>query len=314
MPVRSFGFATLACTFVLFIQTAPLPVRADEAPFARTTDLKDAVNAALADKARGRRVLVVFDIDNTLLTVPHDLGSDAWYAQKSENDIPKSPAPEAAREAMFRDSNLLLNAARMDKTQDNADILIAALQAAHIPVFAMSARDPALRGSTERELKRNGIDLSPAPQCGPPLCARRGNIRSDDIKAALNKLKLKQPDRPLRSITVSDGVVLLQGQDKGKFLHLLIHSLGDRRAKPFDDIYFIDDTPHNIEAVVRTAPYLHGRVHIYQYERMWEKSAAYRNSDERQAKAEADMGALRKDLCAAMQAVICDPPSAGTAH
>jgi hypothetical protein len=278
------------------------------APFTHTSDLKEAVDAALMDKAKGRRVLVVFDIDNTLLTVSHDLGSDAWFAQKS------GQTSEAAREAMFRDSNLLLNAARMDKTQSDADALVAALQTAHIPVFAMSARDPALRGSTERELKRNGIDLSAAPECGPPLCVGRGNITPERLKAALSKLKLKMPDRPLRYVTVSDGVVLLQGQDKGKFLHLLIHSLGDKRTKPFDDIYFIDDTPHNIEAVVRAAPYLHGRVHIFQYDRMAEKVSAYKASTERQTKAESDLESIRTAMCTTMAAVICSAPSTGTAH
>jgi hypothetical protein len=313
--VRTLPFMMAVCgLMILGLSASAQPTVTAKAPFTHTSDLKEAVDAAVADKAKGRRVLVVFDIDNTLLTMPHDLGSDAWFAQKSEHVIPQSPAPESARETMFRDSNLLLNAARMDKTQGDADALIAALQAKSIPVFAMSARDPALRGSTERELKRNGIDLSTAPECGPPLCVGRGNITSERLKAALSELNLKMPDRPLRYVTVSDGVVLLQGQDKGKFLHLLIHSLGDKRSKPFDDIYFIDDTPRNIDSVVSAAPYLHGRVHIYQYERMWEKVNAYKASSERQAKADTDLETIRTTACAAMTATICDAPSAGTAH
>ncbi|MEI9904870.1 MAG: DUF2608 domain-containing protein [Asticcacaulis sp.] len=78
-------------------------------------------------------------------------------------------------------------------TQPDTAALVGDLQARHVAVYALSARGNLLRGATEAVLHDNGIDLSPAPECGPPLCTRRGNLADTQVRAAERRLGMTPP-------------------------------------------------------------------------------------------------------------------------
>lgn len=260
-----------------------------------TSDLAEPVAAALAEARAGRRVIVVFDIDNTLLTTPQDLGGDAWFNRQKANG--------ADFDALIADNTLLLEATRMTPTQPDAATLVGQLQTHHVAVYALSARSLTLRGPTEAALKAAGIDLSNAPECGPPLCTRRGTLGDRQIAAAERRLGMKAPAAPWRDVSVSDGVMLVAGQDKGVMLHLLLSSLGRR----YDDVVFVDDTLQNVSDVQKAAPTLPARLHPYSYRRLWPDAAAFAADAQRQAKAQDDLDALRAQLCVAVQSDLCRP-------
>jgi hypothetical protein len=265
--------------------------------YTSVTDLAAPVQAALAAKARGRKVIVVFDIDNTLLTMPQDLGSDTWFNWQKAQD-----GSGDAFDALLRSNSLFLQASTMTPTQPDSAALVRQLQAAGIPVYALSARGSYLRGSTEAALKANGIDLSRAPECGPPLCIRRGDLRDREIRYAARWVGLKLPAGTYREITVSDGVMLVSGQDKGVMLNLLLRSLPVR----YNDVYFVDDTFHNIENVQKAAPWITAKVHPYSYERYWPDAEAFMKDAGRQAKSDAEFANIKASLCAAVRAHICE--------
>ncbi len=277
----------------------PHPVPA----YVSTHDLMVPVQAALKARASGQRVLVVFDIDNTLLTTPQDLGGDIWYNWK------KAGISAEAHHDLIINNTALLQVAKLNPTQPNTADLIAQLQAEHIAVYGLSARGTDLRGATEKALKANGIDFSRAPECGPPLCVKRGNITDRDIRAAARHIGLPLPDKAFYPITVSDGLVMATGQNKGLILNLLLHSLS---GKGYTDVYFVDDTFKNITDMQAAAPLIRPRVHPYSYERFWTESDTFMHDKARQDKADADYAALKYRLCAAIQATVCDTSSLTT--
>ncbi|WP_155914601.1 DUF2608 domain-containing protein [Asticcacaulis sp. AC460] len=261
------------------------------------TDLATPVQAALSAKAKGRNVIVIFDIDNTLLTMPQDLGSDTWFNwQRSQDDS------DDAFDALLRNNTFFLQASTMTPTQADSAALVRQLQAAGIPVYALSARGTALRGATEAALKANGIDLTRAPECGPPLCIRRGDLRDKEIRYAARWVGLKLPAGPYRPVTVSDGVMLVNGQDKGVMLNLLLRSLPAR----YNDVYFVDDTFHNVENVQNASPRITAKVHPYSYERYWPDAEAFMKDAPRQAKSDEEFARIKASLCAAVRAHICE--------
>ncbi len=264
--------------------------------------------AALDAARHGRHVLVVFDIDNTLLTMPQDLGSDTWFNWQKAQDDPQTPQGQAAFQKLLSDNSTLLQLGAMTPTQANTAALVRSLQAAHVAVYALSARGSDLRGATEGALTRAGIDLSRAPECGPPLCSRRGKLNDSQIRAAAHRLHLKVQAQPFYPITVSDGVMMASGQDKGVMLHLLLASL----ATHYSDVYFVDDTFHNIENVQAAAPLIGPRVHPYSYERFWPDAAAFMKDTQRQSKAQNDFSHVRDTLCSTMQAALCITPFEGS--
>lgn len=277
----------------------PRPVPAERV----TDDLAIPVAEALQAKAQGRRVLVVFDIDNTLLTTRQDVGGDSWYVWKRGQDDAATPAGRAAVSDLLRDNSALLELSAMQPTQADMPKLITKLQTKGVFVYALSARGPDLRGATERALGEAGVDLSSAPECGAPLCVKRGRLGEAQIHAASVRAGWAQTG-PFRPITVSDGVMLVAGQDKGLMLDLLLASLPTR----YDDVWFVDDTQDNVEHVIKAAPHIAARVHPFAYSRLWPDAAAFMQSKVRQDKAEQGMAAFRAGVCAAIASEICAAP------
>jgi len=292
--------STLFVTLMLLVAAPALSKPHTVPAWREASDLGVPVTEALKAKASGRRVLVVFDIDNTLLTAPQDLGSDTWYVWKRGQDDAATEDGRKAVSDLLRDDGALLNLGTMTPTQPDMAGLIGKLHAQGVDVYALSARGPELRGATERALATAKVDLSSAPECGAPLCTRRGRLGDAQIRAAAKHAGWPVTG-PFRAITVSDGIMMVSGQDKGLMLDLLLKSLN----VTYDDVWFVDDTPENIENVRNAAPHIHARLHPVAYSRMWAAAAAFMKDKARQDKSEQDMAAFRAGLCAAVASTLC---------
>lgn len=294
----------LFCLVVLIASQGPAFARPHTIPaYHETRDLAVPVEEALQARAAGRRVLVVFDIDNTLLTTQQDVGGDSWYVWKRAQDDAATPEGRAAVADLLRDNTALLSLSTMTPTQADMSKLIAKLQAQGVDVYALSARGPDLRAATERALTAARVDLSPAPECGAPLCTRRGLLGEAQIRAASARASWPQTG-PFRPVTVSDGVMLASGQDKGLMLDLLLASLKPR----YDDVWFVDDTPDNIEHVRKAAPHIHARLHVFAYARLWADAAGFMHDKARQGKAEQGLATFRAGVCDAVRSYLCSAP------
>lgn len=176
------------------------------------------------------QVLIVLDIDNTILTSDTDLGSDIWYRwQSGELETKPDSDQILSKDCLYNEAiALLYKLNTMSLTDSLLPDYINAWQNKGITVIALTSRSPNCRAATERELERNGIDLSKTE-----LKTIEGNRLNLDY--SFNN----------REMSYSNGIFMVSGMNKGDMLE---HIIG-RTGNSFKSIVFVDDTRKNIDAV-----------------------------------------------------------------
>jgi hypothetical protein len=237
------AFSCFACSNPARVDHAEAPIESlDET----TPDLaKVAADAlALAAQEGPRNVLVVFDIDNTLLAMEQGLGADQWYDwQKSlANEDPCNPRNVGDR---FAVQGALYFASAMRPTQRDAAQQVATIQDSGMPVIALTSRGHDYRLQTFRELRRNGYSFADSG-IGP-----RGGYAEPFIPVEGGRLSRYE-----------DGVFLTAGQHKGEMLNALLQKaeFGLPAA-----VVMVDDKQKNLDAVVETFSALGVPVRAWRY-------------------------------------------------
>jgi hypothetical protein len=231
----------------LFIQAcATIP---PEQTFLRETDdLAVVVDDALqmADRYGKDRVLVVFDIDNTLLAMEQDLGSDQWYDWQKELQA-ENPCSGMLVSNRLAVQGALYFASAMRLTQPDAAALVRQLQEQDLAVFALTSRGADFRLQTFRELRRNGISF-----WSNALPPRHGY--ADTFT----------PQGGSRPALYEDGVFLTAGQHKGDMLKALLAKTG---TPPPEVVIFADDKDKNLRDVLQTYEGSGTTIHAWRYSR-----------------------------------------------
>jgi hypothetical protein len=265
--------------------------------------------------ARPEDTLVVFDIDNTLLKMNQDLGSDAWF--NWQNGLLKVSPPSG----VAHDINGLLNIQRllydlsgMGPPESSTPEFVAELRSVGYPVMMLTGRGPGTLSATLRELADEKYIPKDAPACGPPecgdvLCSTPGIISTDAIRKASEHTETCFPGSRLdalgRPIVYAGGVLMASGQDKGKILKLLLASAtnackGDYAIKGrYKAIVFVDDDSRNIENVREAfaSTDMKDRVVTVRYGWLDGDVEAFGKSDERKSKADRSWQALQGVIC-----------------
>jgi hypothetical protein len=226
-----------------------------------------------ASKSAGpENTLIVFDIDNTLLKMSKDLGSDAWY--KWQSDLLKGPPSDFS---VAKDVNGVINVQRllydlsaMSLPENSTPEVVGKLRKAGYPVMMLTGRGPDTLSATRRELAAKDYipaERSPCsdnsctlpPACGSVLCSTLGIISKEAVKAASEKAKKCFPrgdfDSLKRVMGYWDGVMMASGQNKGAVLQLLLASKADACEPDYTThpqykaVVFVDDDPDNTKAV-----------------------------------------------------------------
>lgn len=230
-------------------------------------------------------VLVAFDIDNTLLTATHDFGSDAWF--EWQNALLGRRGCDHLRVGddfgeLLEVQYLAYAIGDMMPTERGTADVVRQLVGFHHPVMALTARGPDIRSPTLRELQEAEITFPTAPRCRAPsdeepsLCTSRGVIGSEAIRAvshnALSEAERERLGDEPRSISYSDGVMMVAGQDKGIMLRLLLASTD----AAIDAVVFVDDGAGNVFNVDRAFG-SHGSVdvHTFWYTAFEERDRAF---------------------------------------
>jgi len=211
-----------------------------------TADLADVVTDTLdlSETAGRENILVVFDIDNTLLAMEQGLGADQWYEwQKgiSENDH-CNPHNVGNR---FAVQGALYFASAMRPTQEDAATQIGIIQDNGIRVIALTSRGFEYRLQTFRELRRNGYSFSHSA-IGPS-----GGFDAAFIPVENGRLSLYE-----------DGVFMTAGQHKGEMLVALLKKTNTRMPKA---IIITDDNQKNLDAITETFNAMNIPVHAWRY-------------------------------------------------
>ncbi len=183
--------------------------------------------ASLSARYGEDNVLVVVDIDNTLLTSSVDIGGDVWY-QWQRGKLEHKPSEAQTVACLFEDSiGLLYELGPMDVTEETVPAVISGWQEKGVTVMALTSRAPKYRAATERELYNKGIDLertalAPEGQGAPVYREHKG-----------------------RELSYMKGIMMTSGMNKGEMLSYILEKTG----RSFDAIVFVDDSKKNIDNV-----------------------------------------------------------------
>ncbi|MCB0392549.1 MAG: DUF2608 domain-containing protein [Bdellovibrionales bacterium] len=202
---------------------------------------------------KSNNVLVVFDIDNTVLASEKELGSAQWFSWQEELMNKKSPSPYKITDdfdKLLQAQGLLFYRNRMRMPEEiSSQRMIAEIQDSGNVTFALTSRGHEFKYQTIRELLRNGIDFS---KSSPMFIGKYYKVEPAFEKGHL-KNKYGFTDQELvnfnllkpRDVQYLDGVFYTAGQHKGAMLRIFIK---EAKLSP-KAIVFVDDTQTHIDNV-----------------------------------------------------------------
>ena len=249
-PLRIAALAAVLSTLSACATTpapAPKPPPPPPQNLVGTTDELQLVTELALDLSRtygAENILVVFDIDNTLLAMEQDLGSDQWYHWQKDLEA-EEPCSQRLVNDRLAAQGALYFASAMRPTQPNAADQVRRLQDAGLRVIALSARGSDYRLATFRELRRNGFSFWPG--AWPP---------------AAGYVEAFQPEGLPRPVRYEDGVVFAAGQDKGLVLQDLLKRSGEDAPLL---IVMADDKQDNLKAVMKAFSWTPTKVQAWRY-------------------------------------------------
>lgn len=310
--MRVFGFIVFASMiFSGCAVTANSDLSDREVAIEQTLSIRETVDRAFAyaEDVGTKRVLVVFDIDSTLLRNPNDLGGNGWGGwQKAMMATDEGePGQVATTRAHFLAiERALMYLSPLLPTEDGLADQLRRLREAGIASYALTARGVDMRDMTLRELALNQLEFFGHPECGPPLCVSRGVIPAEQVFTAARQVlgdrELKRLEfEKGRKVSVGNGVVMASGLDKGVMLRVLLASL-ERR---FDAVVFIDDAGKNVVNVQRVSRYMPQKLSIFEYTGPHEDHDVSRD-DKRQRDAAAAWDSVHSAICANLDSRWCD--------
>ena len=244
MKVRLSPLFTLSILLMVLAACATVPQT--DTWMKESNDLAHVVEDArnLSKNHGTDKVLVVFDIDNTLLAMEQGLGSDQWYDWQKELQK-EDPCSDMLVSNRLAVQGALYFASAMRPTQPDAAEQVQRLQDAGLTVIALTSRGADFRLQTFRELRRNGISFWPSA-----LEPKRGYPESFI------------PDGGSRPALYEDGVFLTAGQHKGDMLKALLDKTGTDYPAV---VVMVDDKQRNLRAVMETFAGSGVSIHAWRY-------------------------------------------------
>lgn len=276
-------------TFILIFQSLLLSAHAELVRHEETSSFKN-IQRQIRDEVSKNNwdrdeVILVFDIDNTLLTTNQPLGGDAWFGWQEylleDDQADKSQLVGENFTELLTVQGQLYALSRMSPTEAELPAIVKDLQQVGRSVL-LTSRGYDFRNSTERELEQNGFVFDQSTQMIMASKGFAGKYLPYDLEHP-QAVGLKESDMDLvknkkaRIVTYMDGLYMTAGQHKGVMLKTLLYRL---KAHP-KAIFFVDD--HQKHTVNMANAYM-GRpeaVYTFQYTGMAEKVREFERSDKR---------------------------------
>lgn len=206
-------------------------------PFTKIDSLDKIVNQA--EKLSPQKTLIVFDIDDTLLTMDQLLGSEQWYHWQRElvDDYEKSGKASAhlvgqSHPELLQTQGILFTLSSMEPTHEKNRAYIKALQKKGYSVLLLTARSFEFSAITQRELQRNDLLFN------QPLFSEEINFNNFFLP------QLNNGNPAERVVYYHNGLYMVAGQNKGEMLNALLKRF--KKDKHFKNIIFVDDRQSNL--------------------------------------------------------------------
>ena len=210
-----------------------------------TEDFRDVAAAVngYVDEFGPDQVLLVLDIDNTLLAMNQALGSDQWFEWQRYllDHEPRSEHLVAdSFDGLLEAQGLLYNLGRMRPPQRDLPAIIRRLQGRGVHTLVLTSRGPEFRVATERALRRNGYDFESSALLvrnlpnGAYLPYDLEDLEADGLRAHdVAAFGIKEP----KPITYDSGIMMTAGQPKGAMLLSILH----HAIPEVDAVVYADD-------------------------------------------------------------------------
>jgi hypothetical protein len=210
------------------------------------------VAEAYAEEFGPQAVLLVVDIDNTVLAMDDPLGSEQWFDWQVFlwKNQPQSPDLVAnSFPGILEVQGRLYERGAMHPPQTDLPAIVRRIQDAGVAAVVLTSRGEDFRGPTERELTRNGFDFSRTALATrdqkktlympyDPAAPAAAGISAREVST----LKLDKPQQ----VSYRNGIMMTSGQHKGIMLVTLLH----RAAEPVKAVIFVDNRADHVAGVV----------------------------------------------------------------
>jgi hypothetical protein len=230
-----------------------------------------------------KNVLVVFDIDNTLMAMPQNFGSDQWFGWQSKNCLKKS-APDYCVAKTFDDlldvQGKIFAMSNMIPSESETPKVVKNLQKKGYKFILLTSRGYTYRNSTERALKMNKMNF-----IGSSIGPKKGYAGT--YKPDMGKKKA-------RPVSFMNGVFMTAGLNKG----IMLKSLLAKTKTKFKAIIFADDHKKHTVRMQEVLGDIKGiDLTTYRYGAIDKTVKAFKNSDKKESKeAWIKMNALSKSV------------------
>ena len=178
------------------------------------------------------RILVVYDLDNTVMKSYKNFGSDQWFQwQKTLLGTDSAAAIAQDFKTLIQVQTEIFTISKMETTEFSVRSIISKLQEQGKTIIALTSRGPEMRNVTERELKRLGVNFDIS------------KLGSDIAKSFI-------PTNQDRVASYLNGIFMTSGMHKGLMLQYLLERF--KSLYSYKHIVFIDDHKKHTDRVYET--------------------------------------------------------------
>lgn len=252
---------------------------AKDLTYQSTKTFLDVVDTAksLGNKWGHQNVLLVFDVDNTLLAMTQALGSDQWFDWQLDLLQQNIAAPGLTAtnfQGILDNQALLWRIGQMRPPEKTQPALLQDLQSSGFTTLLLTSRGPINADITLKALKENNYAFKDSSL--PPRQGFAGKFKPYDITNIIesgitvndainmelgysstrecidNELGLNVPCfKTPNFVKYTDGIYLTNGQDKGAMLRSILHKSGFTGPNQFQTIIYVDDKIKYIQQMHR---------------------------------------------------------------
>jgi len=247
-PKKRIMFFPAIIVIVVMGACLPASLGAPQAPASADFAAVEQAALDLGAKFGTDKVLLVFDMDNTLLRMNQDFGSDEWYTWQRG----LAGDDQAKIKVLTEVQGILFDLSSMRPPEPGVQPrVVAALQVRGFAAIVLTGRSPLYRSATERELERNGYDFGKtAVGSGEGFGGSFLPYDPANPEGAGFILPCDRERMPLpapQKVSYQNGVMMTSGQDKG----LMLRALLNRTGRHFAAVLFVDDSERNLKAVMQ---------------------------------------------------------------
>lgn len=226
------------------------------------------------------QILVVFDIDNTLLTTNQFLGGDAWFNWQADKlttgNTDDLVAPDFA--GLLEAQGKLFSAGKMHAPESETVTFVQEVIAQGLNSFLLTSRGTAFQNATQKELVRNGypaMTSAPGPRGGfagrftpydvtqpQAACLTPEEVAAWKLSAA-------------KQVVYNEGILFGEGQHKGALLRSLLCKTHNR----YKAILLVDDGEKNVDRVLKAYEGSQVEVVGLRYGNLDQAVSEFQNSD-----------------------------------